>query len=60
MVKALPVLAIDTVENFMYLCGGLNVTGLPHFIENGIFRRCGFVGVCMTLLEEVCHGERGL
>ena len=34
-------------------CGGLKENALP---GSGTFRRCGFVGVGVALLEEVCHG----
>ena len=40
-------------------CGGLNRNG-PMCLDdwpigNGTIRRCGFVEVGVTLLEEVCH-----
>jgi hypothetical protein len=33
------------------VCGGLNTLG-P---ESGTICKCGLVGVCEALLEEVCH-----
>ena len=40
-------------------CGSLNVIGSHNLIGSGTIRRCGFVGVGMTLLEEMCHcGDR--
>ena len=38
-------------------CGGLNVTG-SH--REWHYRECGFVGVGVALLEEVCHCGGGL
>lgn len=41
-------------------CGGLNVFGPHKLTGNGTIRRCGFAGVGMTLLEQVCHCGGGL
>lgn len=41
------------------LCGSLNVIGPHNLIANGIMR-CGFFGVGIALLEEVCHYGGGL
>ena len=38
------------------LCGGLNMLGPG----SGTIKRCGLVGVGVTLLEEVCHCGCGL
>ena len=38
-----------------WICGGLNIFGLG----NPILRRCGLVGVGVTLLEEVCRFGSG-
>ena len=40
-------------------CGSLNVISSHKLIGSSI-RRCGFVGVGMALLEEVCHAGGGL
>jgi hypothetical protein len=37
-------------------CDGLNVLGSG----SGTIRRCGLVGVGLTMLEEVCHFVGGL
>ena len=42
------------------LYGTLNVIGPHNLIGYGTIRRCGFVGVGMALLEEVCHCGCGL
>ena len=34
-------------------CGTLNVFDPHKLIENGIIRRCGFIGVDMSLLEKI-------
>ena len=36
-------------------CGSLDVIGLHELIESSTIRSCGFIGVGMTLLKEVCH-----
>ena len=36
-------------------CGSVNEIGPHNFIRSDTMRRCGFVGVGMVLLEEVCH-----
>ncbi|KAL6081794.1 hypothetical protein STEG23_030115, partial [Scotinomys teguina] len=36
-------------------CGSLNVIGPNKITENGIIGKCGFVGMGVVLLEEVCH-----
>ena len=43
-------------------CSSLNVIVSHNFIASGIIRRCGFIGVHMALLVEVCHcgGGQGL
>ena len=41
-------------------CGSLNVIGFHNLIGSGTIRRCGFAGVGMTLLEEVCLCGGGL
>ena len=40
-------------QHMLSLCGGLNVIGAHEFIGSGTIRRCSFVGVGMTLLEQV-------
>lgn len=40
--------------------GSLNIIGLHIPIVSGPIRRCGFVGMGMTLLEEMCHCRGGL
>ena len=42
------------------MCGSLSVIGPHNLIGSGTIRRCGFVGVGMALLEEVCDCEGGL
>ena len=46
-----------SVGGTMEWCGNLNVIGLiiHKLTGSGAIRRCGFVGVGMALLEEVCH-----
>ena len=44
---------------FDKVCDSLNVIGPYKLIGSGITRRCGFVGVGMALLEEVCHCRVG-
>ena len=39
--------------------GSLNVIGPYNLIGSGAIRRCGFVGVGVALLEEVCHCGAG-
>lgn len=40
-------------------CGTLHVTGPHNFTMSVTIRSCFFIGVDMSLLEEVCHfGER--
>ena len=41
-------------------CGSLNVIGSHKLIGSGTISRCGFVGVSVALLEEVCHCGGGL
>ena len=41
-------------------CGALSVTGPHNLTGSGSIRSCGFVGVGVTLLEEVCHCGDGL
>ena len=41
-------------------CGSLNVIGPHNLIGSGIIRKCGFVGVGIALLEEVCQCGGGL
>lgn len=41
-------------------CGGLNVFGPHKLTGNGTIRRCGFAGIGMTLLEQVCPCGGGL
>lgn len=36
-------------------CGSLNAINSHKLIERGTIRRCGYIGVDMSLLEEVCH-----
>ena len=36
-------------------CGNLNVIGHYNLIQNGMIRRCAFVGVDVALLKKVCH-----
>ena len=36
-------------------CGGLNAIGPQKLTGRGTIRKCGFVGVCIALLEQVCH-----
>lgn len=40
--------------------GSLNVLDPHNLIESSTIRRCGFVGVVMALLAEVCHCGAGL
>ena len=40
--------------------GSLNVTGPHKLIGSGTISRCGFAGVGVTLLEQVCHCGGGL
>ena len=42
------------------VCGNLNIIGPHNLIGGGSIRMCGFVGVDMALLEEVCHCGCGL
>ena len=37
------------------MCGSWNAIGPPNLTGSGTIRRCGFVGVGVALLEEVCH-----
>lgn len=41
-------------------CGSLNVIGPHEFIGSGFAMRCGFIEVCVALLEEVCPCGDGL
>ena len=41
-------------------CGNLNIIDLNNLIRCNTIRRCGFVEVDMTLLEEGCHCGCGL
>ena len=41
-------------------CGTLNVISQNNLIGNSTSRRCGFIGVDMALLEEMCHCGVGL
>lgn len=43
--------------NLVY-CSGLSVTGPHKLIGNDPVRRCGFGGVGVAFLEEVCHCMR--
>ena len=43
-----------------YICGGLNVIGPYKHIGSGTIKKCGFDGVSMALLEEVCHCQADL
>jgi hypothetical protein len=40
----------------LYICGGLNKIGPG----SGTIKRCGLIGVGVTLLEEMCHFVGGL
>ena len=40
-------------------CSGLNVFGPHNLIGSYTVGMCGFVGVDLALLEEVCHCEDG-
>lgn len=42
------------------VCGGLNVICLHKLIRSGMIRRCGFVGMGVALLEEMCPCRGGL
>lgn len=44
----------------VYGYGSLGVTGPPNLIGSGTIRMCGFIGVDMSLSEEVCHCGGGL
>lgn len=52
--------ALHREVSHMGVCGSLNVTGLHKLIGSSTIRRCGFFGVGVTLLEEVCHYGGGL
>jgi hypothetical protein len=41
-------------------CGGLKGNGPHRPIGNGNFKRCGFVGVGVVFVEEVCHWRQAL
>jgi hypothetical protein len=42
------------------VCGGLNENGSHRLLGSGTFRKCGFVGVGVALMEGVCHGGVGV
>ena len=39
----------------LHRCGGSNQNDPHRLIGNGTIRRCGLVGVGVTLLKELCH-----
>lgn len=41
-------------------CGSLNAISQNNLIGNSTIRRCGFIGVDMALLEEMCRWGVGL
>lgn len=41
-------------------CGGLNAVGPQNLVGSGTVRRCGFAGMGIAWLEEVCHCGVGL
>ena len=36
-------------------CGSLNVTGYHNLTGSATIRKCGFIGMRITLLEDMCH-----
>ena len=40
------------------VCGSLNENGPHRLIDSGIIRRCGLLGVGVTLLEEVLRFQK--
>lgn len=51
---------LETQDYLICYCGHLNVTGPHKLLGSGTIMRCGYVGVCVVLLEEVCHRRGGL
>ena len=46
---------LELESNILNACVSLNAIGSYKLIKSGIIRRCGFDGMGMALLEEVCH-----